>query len=598
MPSLDYKFSCVGLKTFRIRSAVDTWISVLAEMNKSIIIRSESDAFLQISQAAFLGEWLDLYRRCPWSTAFQSPEFVCTWYATYRQQFHPVIVSQFANGKLSGLLTLAIAAGGRMLVGAGDYQAEYQVWLSDPADESFVEGALSALTTSFPGVDIIFTYLPPNAAVPTLLRTGTLRRRTHVIPLRRPLVRIEKQHIDALLATKSNRTRFRRLAKEGDFRLDRITNTEGLSAILDDVVVQYNFRQGAINDSLPFVDDPLRRRFHVALMRDAARLNGVMVLRVGSRIAAALIALVDRETAYLCILTHSPFFARHSPGRLLILLSQKELAECGIRLLDLTPGGHHWKDDLANGHEEVAKLILYRSSAARFVERGRRGLIDAAKRGLQRFGISPLAVKSGVKAVTGKLTKMRPRDILPGALQLIYSRRETQIYKHDGATMSSFESSAIQKDKLSDLLNFGATHWRESRQDFLSAALHRLEKGEHVYTYVRDGKLLGYAWLLENQTKVPLPDVGQEFVCPEGSAVLYGFYAHPTLRGDSLSEKALQQMLADATGRSPGRPVYACVSADSGLTESAMERNGFRRESSYRHSRFLTSVRRHADKRT
>ena len=77
----------------------------------------------------------------------------------------------------TGLLTLAISPGGHSLVGAGDYQAEYQGWLCESGDDVFIDCALQAMSKRFRGMDIVFTYFLPNAPVPAVLRTGALRHR-------------------------------------------------------------------------------------------------------------------------------------------------------------------------------------------------------------------------------------------------------------------------------------------------------------------------------------------------------------------------------------------------------------------------------------
>ena len=327
------------------------------------------------------------------------------------------------------------------------------------------------------------------------------------------MVRIEKQRIDSVLATKSTRTQFSRFGREGNFSLDLITDDQAFAQILEDVIAQYNFRHGAVSDAVPFVDDPPGENTNrTDAQRRATQPRCGVVCRLSNsgnqhraRRSRNRLSLHLYSFAVLC---------QAPAGQAFLLLLQKELAECGIGLLDLTPGAYHWKDAMANDHEETAKLIVYRSSAARSIERSRRTLINIAKKGSQRAGISPVTVKDRIRTIAASLKKIRPDDLASGTVSMIHARTETQIYRHDGLTISGSGASVMQKDALAKLVSFQDVRWWHARQGFLSAAMRQLERGEHVYTYASGGKLLRCCWLADNQPKVALPEVRQEFECP------------------------------------------------------------------------------------
>ena len=488
---------------------------------------------------------------------------------------------------------------GQGLVGAGDYQAEYQVWLCAPTDEFFIESALLELRRRFPGQDVTFTYLPPNVPVQRLLQTGALRRLAHLIPLSRPLLRVDEEGINgvnAVLLKKTNKIHLSRLRREGNVCLQRIADAAAFSSVFDEIIVQYNFRQGAINNSIPFRDDPLRKQFHLALMETASRIDHVTVLKVGHRIAAAHIGVVDNGTVYLGIFTHSPFVAKYSPGKLFLLLLAKFLAGEGVGLFDLTPGGYHWKDGIANDHEEVGKLTIYRGRTVRGLQLMRRGLTNFAKTIASRVGVNPKVIKDELKELLPKLRRIRPQQIALRVIGAIYEHAELRIYRQSVKAAEALSTNRLMdKDNLSDLLNFEPLDRWQSKQSFLAGALYRLEKGEHVYTYAREGRLLHYGWLIENQQKAFLTKVQQEFVFPEGSTLLYDFYTHPAAQGHGLYQMSLKQMLSDAAQSPATTHVYTPVSASDRAASQVIESIGFDYQCSLRYSRFFNAIKKEAN---
>lgn len=115
----------------------------------------------------FQTEWDALFRDCPWATVIQSRVFVATWFEVYQSKFRPLLLITVEEGRLSGLLALAMPRsgsglqGGR-LVGAGQYDAEYQTWLARPQNgDDFMPLALEKLCSVLPGHHLQLRFLPP-----------------------------------------------------------------------------------------------------------------------------------------------------------------------------------------------------------------------------------------------------------------------------------------------------------------------------------------------------------------------------------------------------------------------------------------------------
>src|ERR1700722_11766330 len=121
-----------------------------------------TQAHTLLLDTAFIAEWEDLARACPWTTSFQSPAFAREWYSVYRQPFEPLLfVSRDGQGRLTGLLPLAWRRADGKLVAAGSHQAEYQAWLCLPElATAFPREAFDLLGKEFPSTSLRLRYLP------------------------------------------------------------------------------------------------------------------------------------------------------------------------------------------------------------------------------------------------------------------------------------------------------------------------------------------------------------------------------------------------------------------------------------------------------
>ncbi|CAL8481183.1 protein of unknown function (plasmid) [Caballeronia sp. S22] len=68
-------------------------ISETLSNERTTVFSRGKSAFDLVSDPFFLEQWLDLNEACSWGTVYQSPDFVKTWYETYREQYVPVILT-------------------------------------------------------------------------------------------------------------------------------------------------------------------------------------------------------------------------------------------------------------------------------------------------------------------------------------------------------------------------------------------------------------------------------------------------------------------------------------------------------------------------
>src|SRR5688572_10210969 len=214
--------------------------TVLAVRADAITIHMGEDAWDLFSQESFLAEWKILYETCSWATVFQSQAFVITWYQTYRQKYLPIVVKKMEGGKLTGLLTLALHSGGNKkegIIGAGQYEAEYQTWLTTaPDEEHFIKSALGMVLNKFPRIPIQLRFIPPGVPL-HWTKEPYWKSRCVLQEHSRPLMDMSDPDLSKKFRKIEFRNKLNRLKRLGNLQFERITNKEQFEAILDELIL-------------------------------------------------------------------------------------------------------------------------------------------------------------------------------------------------------------------------------------------------------------------------------------------------------------------------------------------------------------------------
>ena len=532
-----------------------------------------------LADGEFRAQWSGLCERCPWATAYQTPEFALAWYSVYRARWTPLLlVARDSNGNLLGLLTLAVSPASDHVVVAGAHQAEYQAWVCQPdAGGIFPHFAIEALRREFPSAVLDFRYLPPGT--PAAWVAGPYWSRTCLLKVHpRPLLRLrDGTSVHESLKKCGNKRRVRRLSQIGRLELRHVTDVREFETVFDTVIRYYDARRIAVNGSSPFSNDPLKRPFHLA-MADVRGLLHVTVLRAGDQIVSAHVDVCRGRHVQLGLIAHNPALARHSPGKLHILLLAQSLMKDGYEQLDLTPGGEPYKSRFANAWDEVHTLTVFPTVAARRVAAVRAGFAVGARAALKVIGATPAKAES----VVARLTDFDPVRARAAALSLAragtYSRRETRFYRHAGGAIECPPSCVrCNRNSIEDLLVYQQVPGLPSRRQFISSALARMENGEDLYTRAEGGRLVHFAWLaerpIEEFARAALPG----FLRPEddGNAVIVEFFTLPDARGRGLATTSLWTMVRDAALAPTTKSVYVAVPADANVARRLVERVGF-----------------------
>lgn len=532
-----------------------------------------------IKDEGFRGNWAALQAECPWATSFQGCDFVTTWYRVYVDLYSPIIVRQVdTTGALVGLLTLATQHDNGELVVAGAHQAEYHGWLARPEDgDGFISQALDLLRRNYPYATLTFKFLPPDIPVGWLASpspwSGLALKRHH----KRPLIEFgDGASIAASLKKKSNKSRINRLKRLGELEFRELHTPGEFDSVIDQIADQYDFRQGAINASVPFREDPLKKTFLRELMQHPGVLH-ISALMLEDAPIAAVIANCEKDTVSVGVFSHSPFYAKHSPGKFHLLFLGAALSEQGFTSLDLTPGGA-WKDRFATTFDEVLEVTVHFSNVV--ARRGRWAVAfeAVASKFLKWVSIKP----ETIRALPAELEKVTADKIMQRVRRWLWDTQEFRLYSMDIKTAGTARAEpTMSVNCLGDLLRFAPSEDWQTRDTFLSQALCRLEDGDRVYSVSDENALLHSGWASDHVKESYFTEVGQTYEYPSGSSVFYDFYTSPKSRGQGLYQKSLGQMLQESAQCEGIEKVFISVLADNAASRHVIEKRGFKFQNSF-----------------
>jgi CelD/BcsL family acetyltransferase involved in cellulose biosynthesis/RimJ/RimL family protein N-acetyltransferase len=536
---------------------------------------------------------------------FQSVEFSTLWYSVYTKEYEPVlVVGGGSDRRVAGLLLLAQHRSRGSLVCVGAHHAEYHTWLARPGfSEDFIRRAIVLISSRLRLTGTLtFLFLAPNT--PTgWCTTGKSPKVSVSLRLhKRPLLDLELLGAgNDPLRKKSNKSKLARLARIGPVRLASLETAEELDGVIDRVIALCDFRQCAIYGTPPFEADELKRPFYLGLMARSA-VGHATALYAGETLVAAHIGIVNGESVTLGLLAHSPMHSRHSPGKLLLLMLSKRLAEQGFRLFDLTPGGDY-KEDFANEHDDVYVLEVFFSRVAAVKFAARQTLLRALKSLVSQLPNAAISWQR-VRTIGTRLTRpgrwrvgylvRAPITVLNLLRRWSWRTSEFCIYGIGSQEVAKevIGSDTLRRNSLADLLCYVPSSRRDvPRREFLQAAMRRLEEGQIVYTLAEKGILLHYSWL-QPQTKTMGSDYNHRLVLPEGSAVLWDDFTHPSARGRGYHQESIRARLADCARMNPPRYLYVGIRADNIASRHSYEKLGFKHcSSAWLRVRFLHSTR-------
>jgi CelD/BcsL family acetyltransferase involved in cellulose biosynthesis len=513
------------------------------------------EAFKLITDPKFQLAWECLYNACPWSTVFQSKDFVSTWYQLYYPYYQAVLVKAEQEGELVGLLTLAKQKASKLLIVAGLDSAEYQTWLAKSGcGELFIQEALDRVLTLYPGHDITFHNTPPETPLLWAKTNKKWRERAILKPLQRPLMDLRNPDVTSLFRKKQFREKTNRLKRLGELKFEKVTDPEHFALLLDDLIAQSDFRKGAKYNFFQFEIDPYGKQFLFELFK-----KGILhttVLRLDGQVIASIAAPAGNNWVHLAGLnTHSPLYAKHSPGLINFIMLGQLLIEENMDTFDLTPGGDAYKERLATSQDQVHELFISGVLQTKIKKIIIEPALSAIKSILRRKGLTPRLVKNEVLKIKGRLAL---------AIQHGLTKHLSWHYLWKGNSSKTlvckFKSTKLQTEypiKVNDvraLLRYKPSQGIYSRWDFLEDAMLRFELGEQVYTLTEKGQLLVCIW---HERQHGTEDIAENTL-DNAPLVLRGLFIHPRVL-DRLQEVLTAVVAAIHQEDTPQQEYYFLV---------------------------------------
>lgn len=544
-------------------------------MNIRIVKGAEADTLL--ADQTFLQEWRDLCARCPWATAFQSPDFAQAWYHSYRTRFEPLLViSRDSGAPLDGLLALAVSDSEHVLGPVGLQQAEYQSWITLPElAGDFPPAALGAVRDAHPAPRLRFRYLPPGT--PThWLRGAADRRRLLLRRQPRPLWRIGKaEDVYESMQKSGNKSRLRKLQRSGPIVLEHITSPERLREIMPTLIAWYDTRRLSMNGSAVFAHDPFKAPFHLAMMQYPGLVHATL-FRAGSELLSAQIDVCTGNVTHLCILAHNPVWSRASPGKYHMNYLVLMLAQEGSTYLDLTPGADVYKERFANAWDQVQELTLHPGVLARHKAALRDTAWRVSKKTLRLIRLSPARARLHRERLSRLGFTGLAASAARAAGNWLASSRHTCIYtcQIKGSRPSDAPES-VRHNAIEDLLAYIPDPGGPSRQEFAADALERFSFGQHLFTHVLAGRLLHYAWFLPRPTDPQRTELIADFELPPDAAVITALHTFAPGQGQGLAAQSLAAIRRQAQTISGLKQIVMALPANDSAAASEIEKAGF-----------------------
>jgi len=387
---------------------------------------------------------------------------------------------------LEGLMFLALPKSTKSknssnlrIVGAGEYDSEYQTWLVIKNKEvEFLPKAFELIFREFPNCKIIFRFIPEVSDLHWIYENDYWKNYCVVQPYKRPLMQMSHPNFNNMLNKRHLKAKYNRFIKAGKVELEEIQDSTNFKKIYEEAMILYDFRQGALFNKIPSERNSLRKQLFFSLF-DKNILH-VSVLRLDKQITSCIIGMKNEKWMHLSgLITYSPFYSKLSPGLVHLYLLGKLLKDQGYSHFDLTPGYDVYKERLATNADEVFELTLSKNH--------RHKIKSKLRKVFHEFLLS-----RNIRPMSFNLTLQKLKHRLTG--KIFNAKRIFPFQKNSGNTQVLKDSPIkIQKNNIIDLLGYKG-EYRRTRWEFLEDAFYLVESGESFYSWSHSQILLGCIW--------------------------------------------------------------------------------------------------------
>jgi hypothetical protein len=454
-------------------------------MDFKILRREESLKIIQ--DETFVAAWQSLAKASKEFTLIQEPDLVVSWYKAYQNQYDPLMVVAYIDEKLVAVLPLAISQDDGGISHAGHGQAEYNGWIAkQEIEEEFLIESLILLKQQCGLSKWDWGWMPPHANT-DWLQSDKLKAQGIYVNLGHcelPVYDLtDTIRIAKIKKSKSTKSKINRLKRAGDLKIERITDLARAKEVFGDLKKISNFRNLAVYDNMPFVgENSNKEQWHLdhlnGLDSDGSDSVHFTVLWQGDEFLACNFGFCSDDTVIIGLFTYNPVQGAHSPGNVFLIELINFITEEGFKTLDLSPGGDPYKERFCNKHITLTKPVFTFSKAAKVKTDAITFVKNKVKEKYSYRDIE--AFKTKLKKKANEFRKK--------------ANNEYELFK-----FSSLEHSAddleVACQKFDDLLLYKETDGYKKQSEVVFSSLKNFERGDFLYTFVKEGELLFYTWV-------------------------------------------------------------------------------------------------------
>jgi hypothetical protein len=453
------------------------------------------NAFDLFERDSFIEEWELLIKTSSIrNSIFQYPSFLRGWFKSKKNQFAPIIVLQYQREVLTGLICLALdidslsrPKGKIKLLGAGEYDAEYQTWItSDLYPLAFLKNALIKIFNLYPNSSFLLRFFLDNQIVEDIKSDLNLSKMCIVQEFSRPLINLQHPEFEKILKKRHLKAKINRFEKAGESELEIIESQDRLREVLPKVMELYDFRQGALFNKYPSAKFLNESPLFLELL-----LTGTMhmsILKLDGEITSCIVCYHCKKWIHLAgMITYSPFFSKLSPGLVHIYKLGKVFKDSEFEFFDLTPGYDGYKDKFSTTTDTVYELTFSKNILTSFTKKKK----VAFQRILVENKIRPMSFDLEIKRYKYFIVK-----------KLVGFLKEIKNLLKPYESILNVEDLIFRKNTIKDLLNFEQdgmlTKW-----EFLQDCFNKTESGGEFFTITNQEKLVACIWLLPSSESKP-----------------------------------------------------------------------------------------------
>jgi CelD/BcsL family acetyltransferase involved in cellulose biosynthesis len=507
----------------------------------------DKEAVVLLATPIFQNEWKKLATQSVGFTQLQEADFLTTWYSNYSAIFAPIFIfSRNEKSEMVGLIALAWHKEKEYLVHAGN--AEYHGWLAtEEATIPFLKDMFSIVIDELKVEKWPWNWMPSGLNAASLQAAASAEMSLLVEEEGSPIWQLDNEEkLAKLLKSKSNKSKFNRYKKRGEYRYEIITEPDRIREVLEIAQYQCDLRREAMNNSRPFAEDPFKIDFCSELMNFSNKLH-VSAMWLDDQLLAYHMGVEDGERVCFGLVSYDPSESKQSPGTLLIIELAKHLKESGYKILDMTPGTNSYKDRFANFYETLYRPTIHFSKRSFLKAKVKKSMAMTGKKMLAMAKVDVPTMrqwKKNLGELPSKLKSISLESIFSFFGNILLQKNVHFLYEIDLKNEETFSTSSriLNEQKYVDLLDYQDNQPFLTRRDLLIVALEKFAKGDVLFSQNNNGNIEWLGWLKEVKGQVKLEGFSEAIEFGEKTDLLSDFYSGADVASDNFDENILTML--------------------------------------------------------